>query len=240
MKKMNSLIAVAAFAATGIVGNASAGTYTEVTDGTALSPEFSEFFGTFFYSGSRLIADAQVADMSGAGPTAIQTAVYVGGDVDTFQIEIDDPANFSATVTDVFGGASYSLYLFDDVGSPVVASLGDSANGVKGGLTSAFVSAPGTYYLSISQPDNMAQDGGVAMFDAAMLVAEQGPVPSLVPFVLDTDRALAFEDAGAAPGYIDGIISSTGLITLTGVAVPEPASLGLIVVGGLTMLRRRR
>ncbi|MCA9232099.1 MAG: PEP-CTERM sorting domain-containing protein [Planctomycetales bacterium] len=169
---------------------------------------------------------------AGQGPllTISGTISNPDSDPDVYCIRITDPASFSATTV---GSAAVdlSLWLFD---SAMLGVSHDGAidsspgTGYQASLSSAFVPAPGIYFLAVSR-------GGV---DA---VSTGGEIWADLPFV---ERA---PDGPGAPGPVVGWTfpgygaPGAYAIQLSGAAyhVPEPASLTLITVGMIGLLARR-
>ena len=94
----------------------------------------------------------------GSGPLAAISGNCADG-IDTFLIQIDDPATFTASTV---GGATFDskLSLFDERGFGV--SMRDDINypsNVQSTVTGQFVRAPGRYFLAVSSSYSDAQAG---------------------------------------------------------------------------------
>lgn len=193
------------------------------------------------------MASAQVwnedGDAGEAGIGAAQVTVGAGalteirgfGDAfnaDVYQIRITDVEAFSAST---IGGATYDtqLFLFAADGSGITEN--DDADGLQSlinnqGLLGSGSSA-GLYYLAVSSFNRDPLDAGAAALFGFTgwpgdRTDQRQPVGSN-PFT-------GFSDAGGGSG--DYVIALTG----AEFAVPAPASLALLGLGGLAAVRRRR
>lgn len=177
-----------------------------------------------------------------------QTITYTVSGLDLSSLEasaIDVSFDFSVTYT-----GSADLGLFN-------VSTGNGAVGISGGNATQ-VGAGETLTLSISDPANVigfSGDIGLNGFTAVLFENFQGA----------TDEAnLTFSDGTSVDVVSTGVFSAqplTGLVAANSVinsgiggqhrvdnislqfeavAVPEPASMALLVFGGLTLLSRRR
>lgn len=167
---------------------------------------------------------------AGSGPlTAITGTLNAGGDADMYLVDIPVPANFLAktwplTVVDT------QLWLFDLAGNGITFNDDDPGGaGLQSTLTGTFLPAGGNYYLAVSQYNYDALNG------SALKIWNDSPFA--------TERA---PDGPGAPGPVeswggDTFADGAYQIDLQGVDfVPEPATLTLLAVGGLALLRRRR
>lgn len=174
--------------------------------------------GTLFEAGGdagELLSTAQVASGStGNIPTIIGS--LGASDADLYKIGICEPANFSASLTNVDTSIDTQIFLFDANGSGVV--MNDDAVGLQSALTSAFTStlASGDYYLAVSQYDRDPTNASVAEIWADQPFAgERAP-----------DGAGAALDYVIA-GWVNGVVVGAGggyRIDLTGVCYPGPSS----------------
>ncbi|MDP6545797.1 MAG: PEP-CTERM sorting domain-containing protein [Phycisphaerae bacterium] len=175
-----------------------------------------------------LLGSTQVT--TGAGALTQITGVLVGPeDVDLYRISITSASTFSATSTGGFSHPPHRLYLFDALGNGI--SGYKDANNTGALLSDAFVVAPGVYHLALSGFSHPMTAGNLDLWDA------NGAA----------DVELAPDGAGAAglfddwsPSIVPASLDSY-TITLTGAEyAPEPATMTLLALGGLAVLRRRR
>jgi pre-peptidase/PEP-CTERM motif-containing protein len=158
-----------------------------------------------------------------------------GGDVDMFEIQVNGGTDFSATTEG--GGTTFDtqLFLFDSnglgvlgnddtfpSGAPFLSTLLSSATDGTGSTVT-----PGTYYLAISGFNNDPSSAGGPIFDQGAFDEQSGPDGS------GGGSAVTGWSGGGGPGSYN--------IGLTGVKyVPEPATLSLLAIGAMAMIRRRR
>ncbi len=254
VKQFGSCVLAGGLVAGGALSAQAGVTYEERKDppGSVVAPEFVASFGFNLGSASRLTADAQIFQPS-VDPSTPMGSIRLSSemrnelDADTYAVNVLDPASFSATTIQRFGGTSYALFLFDSAGTALAGSFGDFDNGIEPVIGSSSLGAAGTYYVSLSRigadglfgiPQN---DSGEALFDVSGGVGvELSPLSPTGGQVLSSDRSLAFSKVGAAPGYLGtGTLGTTAYIEMTGV-VPEPASLALLGLGTAAMTLRRR
>ena len=150
-------------------------------------------------------------------------------EVDLYRIRIDDPLNFSASITD--GINDFALFLFDASGAGVFMS--DDNPFPDPGMSGAPVAA-GLYYLAVAlMVSTPVDDLGSAIFDC-IGCASSGPAAgtgALAGWQLNT----AF--AGSPFNY------DVQLVGATNSNIPEPATMALLMVGGVgawVSSRRRR
>jgi hypothetical protein len=198
---------------------------------------------TYVESGDagNLPATAQTATGSGT-LTGIAGSTGGGDTEDMYLINIRDFSAFQAGTDPAAGSAGGSasfdtqLWLFDTSGNGILGN-DDCPGGCPGfhshlsgptptdgqpGLT-----ANGNYYLAISGFGNDPNSAGGAIFNQATFAELSGPDGP----------------GGGSPisGWMGGGATGSYTIGLSGANfVPEPATLGLVALGGLAVLRRRR
>ncbi|MDQ2985147.1 MAG: PPC domain-containing protein [Armatimonadota bacterium] len=73
-------------------------------------------------------------------------------DVDVYKIKITDPQTFSATTVGLAGFLDTQIFIFDSTGRGVTHNDDDPlTNSIQSTVTGQFVTAPGDYYLAITQ-----------------------------------------------------------------------------------------
>jgi subtilisin-like proprotein convertase family protein len=120
-----------------------------------------------------LLGSAQVT--VGHGALRMITGSLETGDTDLYQIEICDPANFSATTV---GGAYFDtrLFLFDSAGNGVAFNDEEPGPTSQSVLSSTFVPSDGIYYLAVTASGRTAVDAmGTKIWLDEPAVAERRP-----------------------------------------------------------------
>jgi hypothetical protein len=180
------------------------------------------FFGAWDRYG-RTLAGAEV--ISDSTINKIQPRLYTN-DADLWQINVTDAANFFA-----YTGGSHTLALFDAAGNAIVAVKGA---GSSNAIDSSWLSGNGIYYLGLgadgSNPRNAA---GQNIFNLSF--SPSAPVAGDI--ALAADPFVAWEKNNGA--NLIGPGNFTRPSSIVTIQMPEPASLGLLSLGGLAMLRRR-
>ncbi len=181
------------------------------------------------------IGDAGQTAATAQTPAGVGVMSFIDGelvpgtDVDMFRIRIPDAARFHVNSS----GASFDaqLFLFTTTGVGVASSqrvTGPNSN--WGVITGTFVPAPGDYLLAVSKYNNDPRDA------SGNLIWNDLP--------RGTERAPDGPSATDLLDHWDNVTShSSGkyLLELKGVEfVPSPGAAGVMAVGGLTALRRRR
>jgi hypothetical protein len=178
----------------------------------------------------------------GVGPlTDIFGAVSVTSDADIYRIYITDPSLFSATTNSAPGTMTdTTLYLFNLDGTGIAKN--DDVSGsnflsdLPGGNPLYNALAPGEYLLAVA---------GFAF--APYFVSPPSSISDLI-FDVNAFTGVHGPQAGAAGmpmlGWANAGMYDSGTYHITlrgaGFAVPAPASLALLGLGGLVATRRRR
>ena len=123
------------------------------------------------------------------------------------------------------------MWLFDLNGFGI--TYNDSVLGGQTELTGTSVPGPGLYYLGISNGGAEAGSLGGAVWITNLLVGERSPDGPGAAQPLSGWTSYGLNDGTVAYEiYLEGVGFST--------AIPEPATLGLLVLGALSVLRGRR
>ena len=175
-----------------------------------------------------LPADAQVITAGGALTNITGNAG--GTDSDMYLLQVNDAANFRATTNEPDGGSATfdtQLWLFDDAVNnqgfhSTLLSVATDGSGQT-------VPGPGNYYVAISTFGNDPLSAGGEIFNQVTFTETSGP-----DGVGGGSPIIGWDTPGSNGGNAYNIL-------LTGTkGVPEPATLGLLGLGALAMIRRRR
>ncbi len=190
----------------------------------------AQTWGEMGDAGQDGIGAAQTTVGSGS-LSSITGLLTSGADVDLYEIRITDIAGFTAST---IGGASFDtqLFLFAADGSGITEN--DDSGGLQSLINSDGLigsgSGVGNYFLAVSRFNADPRDaGGVALFGF-------GTWPG------SGDQRMPTSTAALAQWTTSGSAAGDYRIELTGAeyAVPAPASLALLGLGGLAAARRRR
>ena len=202
-----------------------AGIFSEPTGALEDNGE-SGFFAAWDRYG-RTVAGAEV--ISDSTISKIQPILW-GNDADLWQITVTDYTNFKAYVK---GG--HTLALFDASGNAIAAAVGTPQH-PAGLIDSSWLSSNGTYYLGLAVSGSVPQnDAGDPLFTLTPGAAV-GP-NALGDTTLSSDPFVAWSKNNGA--YLIGPGNFGQGNSTVNLAIPEPASLTLLGLGGLAMFRRR-
>ncbi|MBS0197775.1 MAG: hypothetical protein JSR77_13555 [Planctomycetes bacterium] len=213
-------------------GAASAGTWAETGPGFGGPPQ---------PDAGNLIGDPNTNITDGFGPLDLITGHHLNGaDKDLYQIRITDPANFFAETSGAASGHNLALALFDASGNGVVANYDKAADDTNARLDNTRVTTPGLYYLLvygeiISYP---AGPGGFIWTPPPS--SATGLVGQLAPNA--GAGALSVYNFDFGRGFFASNVQIPYTVSLggSGFAIPAPASVALLGMGGLLAGRRRR
>ena len=183
----------------------------------------------------RTIADAEV--ISDSTITQINAKLWTN-DADLWQINVTDAANFFAWVT---GG--HTLAIFDAAGNGVAAVIG---SGSSSAIDGSWLSGNGIYYIGFGADGNSPRNAaGEDIFNLSF--SPSAPVAG--DSTLAADPFVAWSDFNGVCGFgCDPLTFVPQLIgpgnftrpnPIVNIQAPEPASLALLGLGGLAVLRRR-
>jgi hypothetical protein len=179
-----------------------------------------------------LITTGQVLPDGTAALTLINGSIGTNPDADLYKIHIANEGVFTASTKAQYGGSAAfdsRLYLFDANGMGVSFNDDDPVYGGTGStISSTFVTANGWYWLGISKyPLSPNGTNGGFIWNSNPYNTERAPDGPGAAYPLASW-------SGAFPGGSPLSYS----IALTGVVVPEPATLGLLGLA-LVVWRRR-
>ena len=132
--------------------------------------------------------------------------------------------------------------------TPTIATLtiGDGTNNTLGGLSGLTVNSASTleFAANTATPEIMLASGIFSLTNAVLNLNNQFNAVGSYTLIDGVDGAnlasgTTFQNVNAAAyNYTFGIVGNDGVLTVK--AVPEPATIGAIGLGALTLLRRRR
>ena len=180
----------------------------------------------------------------GEGPlNTITGTLTFTQDVDMFCIAITDPAGFSALVSGNGFAGSPNIALFDTQGHGIAFNDNNPANNssTQSRLTNLFTASQpaGLYFIAVSRNDGSVLNypfnaAATTMFPTSPANVEYGPINP-------TDVLTSWQNPGGGGGFQLSNFNYT--ITLTGAGfhqLPAPGAAGLLAMGGLVAMRRRR
>lgn len=173
--------------------------------------------------------------------TTINTGLFAGTDANLYEIQITNPATFSASVP----GTSLILAIFNASGGAVAASIGGPSDAILGATVG--ITSPGLYWVGIADPplypqNNEAQNifgltGSAGVFTPAAGITD-------LDLALDPNIAWTLPNGDASPLLTNtSFVAAGSTITLAGsnfASVPEPATMGVLGALSLGLLARRR
>jgi hypothetical protein len=203
--------------------------------------EYSAGFSTIGDYDGRVLSNSGVTkSFSTTTLSTISTGLFAGTDANLYEISITNPATFSASVP----SATAILALFSANGTGLAASIGTPITGAAAGVTS-----PGLYYIGIANSGMYPQNAENQPIFGGLAGGTGVYTPTAGDAVLGTDGYTAWTTPGdgnaLAPNYLTNtsFVAPGSTITLAGAGyalVPEPASIGLLGVGAIGLLGRRR
>ncbi|HUB26460.1 MAG TPA: PEP-CTERM sorting domain-containing protein [Tepidisphaeraceae bacterium] len=211
--------------------------------------EYSVGFSTIGDYDGRVLSNCAVTTnkVDSSPLTTIDSDVFEDGDANLYEFQITDPSAFSASVT----SSTLVLALFSANGTGIAASIGGAGDALTAANTG--VTSPGIYYLGIASESPASAIGypenneGQNIFGMTSTPGVYTPAAGITDLLLSTDPSIAwtYPGSGAAAGllYNTSFLAGGSVITLGGsgfAVVPEPASMGLLLVGGVGLLARRR
>ena len=196
--------------------------------------EYSVGFSTIADFDGRVLSNPSVTTnkLDGSPLTSINTELFTGTDANLYEFTITNPSTFSASIT----SSNLVLALFGSDGTGIAASQGGAADAITGASLS-----PGIYYLGIANPGMYPENAeGQNIFGLSGTAGVYTPVTA--DAVLGTNAGTAWTLGSAYPGLLQNVsfFASGSTITLGGAGfavVPEPASVSLLLVGSLGLLR---
>jgi len=206
--------------------------------------EYSTGFSTIGDFDGRVLSNAAVTSntVDSSPLTTISTFLFANGsnDANLYKFTITNPSTFTASIP----STSLILALFSSNGTGLAASIGGTADTIT--AANAGVTTAGTYYIGIADtglnPENAEGQNIFGLAGTAGVFSA-----STSDAVLATDPFIAWTAPG--DGGPAGLLTNTSFtapsstISLTGsgfAVVPEPASISLLVAGGVGLLARRR
>lgn len=183
----------------------------------------------------RTIANAEV--ISDSTITQINAKLWTN-DADVWQINVTNAANFF-----VWASGGHTLAVFDAAGNALAAVLG---SGSSSAIDGSWLSGNGIYYVGFGADGNSPRNAaGEDLFNLSLAVS----APVAGDTVLAADPFVAWSNFNGVCGF--GCDPLTFVPQLIGpgnftrpnptvhIQAPEPASMALLGLGGLAMLRRR-
>lgn len=150
-------------------------------------------------------------------------------DIDMYQIDVVDHANFSATMTPLFALLDPDLWLFDSAGNGI--GLDDSVHGGVAQITGALVPSNGLYYLVVSSDGADALSAGGKIWNSPIVTGQRAPD--------GPGAGQPFIGWGGSPMNDDVTSYTVYLNGADPVLAPEPVSLSLMALGSMALSRRR-
>jgi hypothetical protein len=167
---------------------------------------------------------------SGASPlTEISGTLPGTFDIDMYQINIVDHANFSADISPLVVTVDPDIWLFDSAGNGV--TMDDSVHGGAATISGADVPSNGLYYLVVSSDGADALSAGGKIWLSPPGSGQRTPD--------GPGAGQPFISWGGSPLNDDMHSYNVFLNGVNPVLAPEPASLSVLMLSGIGMLRRR-
>ena len=203
----------------------------------------SSSYATIIPNGGAVVA-VPVAPLSGgAALVSTSTQPFAGLDFSSNVVftGVETSSDFSGDTNNSLGGLTFIYNITNDEGSPDTIDRVTLSGFAGFAADVGFIDPGGTFtpvvitrssdgniigfdYSAFSFPNNEISPGGASAY---MFIRTNAP--------FDTTNTMTITDGGSGTALSFGPSSSNG-----GTRTPEPASLGIIGLGGLAVLRRRR
>ena len=202
------------------------------------------------YSGtpnlSRTFTFDEFDDLGGT-LTLVSIEVLVELNIDGGKLILDNDGDDPASGTYEFGAksdiSSTDVSLLKVVGPPTEPVVAELSSLTSGAFSLAAQTGDGTNDFDPTPPDGMQIDGGPLSDSDAGFIATSLHSQYIGTSTYDIDlEVLQWSDFGGVSGIEWAVtpVSADGEVTVIYNYVPEPASMSLLGLGGLALIRRRK